>query len=85
MLVTALHVYPVKSARGVALPHAQVGREGLEHDRRWMVIGPDGGKLSPPRHRGMLHLTAAPAVGGGVMLTAPGRVAGLPRSTAVEA
>ncbi len=38
MRVTELHVYPVKSCRGIALRSSPVGRRGLEHDRRWMIV-----------------------------------------------
>ena len=36
--VTALHVYPVKSARGLSVGAALVGDRGFEHDRRFMVV-----------------------------------------------
>ena len=36
--LSGLTVYPVKSARGVALRHATVGPGGLVGDRRWMVV-----------------------------------------------
>jgi uncharacterized protein YcbX len=71
--VTALHLYPVKSAAGVAVQEATVRPHGLEHDRRWMVIGEDGGKLSPPRHKAMMTVTAGPRDDGGIVLAAPGR------------
>jgi uncharacterized protein YcbX len=38
MRVTEVHVYPVKSCRGIALRSSRVGRRGLEHDRRWMIV-----------------------------------------------
>jgi uncharacterized protein YcbX len=41
--VSQLNVYPVKSLRGIALESARVTGRGLEHDRRFMVVGPDGG------------------------------------------
>jgi uncharacterized protein YcbX len=40
--ITALNVYPVKSCAGIALQQVRIGETGLEHDRRWMVVGPDG-------------------------------------------
>lgn len=42
MRVGALHVYPVKSCRGIAVERWPVGRRGLEHDRRWMIVDPAG-------------------------------------------
>lgn len=40
--VTDLYVYPIKSAAGTRVQQANVLPTGLERDRRWMVVGPDG-------------------------------------------
>lgn len=40
--ITQLTIYPVKSMRGVDLPAARLTREGLAHDRRFMVVREDG-------------------------------------------
>ena len=40
--VASLHVYPVKSCRGIERRAAVVTDAGLEHDREWMVVGADG-------------------------------------------
>lgn len=40
--LTGLFVYPVKSARGIALREASVGDRGLPHDRRFMVVDEAG-------------------------------------------
>lgn len=40
--VTGLYVYPVKSMSGIALNEATLTPKGLEHDRRWMVVRPNG-------------------------------------------
>ncbi|MDB4972839.1 MAG: uncharacterized protein JWN48_1180 [Myxococcaceae bacterium] len=40
--LTGLFVYPVKSARGLALSEARLSDRGLEHDRRFMVVDPSG-------------------------------------------
>lgn len=40
--VTALSVYPVKSARGVAVAEAEVGDRGFEGDRRFMIVDAAG-------------------------------------------
>lgn len=40
--VTGLYVYPVKSMKGIALDEATLTPKGLEHDRRWMVVRPQG-------------------------------------------
>jgi uncharacterized protein YcbX len=40
--VAALHVYPVKSCRGIALERARIAETGIELDRHWMWVRPDG-------------------------------------------
>jgi uncharacterized protein len=40
--LAGLHVYPVKSCRGTALNEARLTAAGLEHDREWMVVTPEG-------------------------------------------
>jgi uncharacterized protein YcbX len=40
--LTDLHVYPVKSCRGIALSSALLGDTGLAGDRHWMLVRPDG-------------------------------------------
>ncbi len=46
MQVSALHVYPVKSCRGAALESAEVVERAIRHDRRFMVVRPDGALLT---------------------------------------
>mgnify|MGYP002401769294 CR=1 FL=1 len=48
---------------------------GLRHDRRWLVVKPDGTVLTARKEHRLLGMTAAPAEGGKIML------AGLDRST----
>jgi uncharacterized protein YcbX len=40
--IAALWTYPVKGCRGVALEEALLEPRGLAHDRRWMIVTPDG-------------------------------------------
>ncbi len=40
--ISALNIYPVKSCAGIALQQARLCETGLEHDRRWMLVRPDG-------------------------------------------
>ena len=42
MHIAALAIYPVKGLRALDVTEAAVERCGLEHDRRWAVIRPDG-------------------------------------------
>ncbi|MCU0658714.1 MAG: MOSC N-terminal beta barrel domain-containing protein [Polyangiaceae bacterium] len=44
--VQSLHIYPLKSARGIEVSEAQVGDRGFEHDRRFMLVDERGRFLS---------------------------------------
>jgi hypothetical protein len=41
-VLSAINVYPVKGLKGIALEAARCTDRGIEHDRRWMVVDPDG-------------------------------------------
>lgn len=40
--IASLHLYPVKSCRGIDVSAATLTAAGLEHDREWMVVTPQG-------------------------------------------
>jgi len=42
IVVSQIHVYPVKSLGGMSPLTARVEPRGLQHDRRWMLTDPDG-------------------------------------------
>ncbi len=69
--VASLHVYPVKSLRGVDVPSVQVEPWGPRGDRRWMVVTHDGKTLTAREHPRMLGVRATP-VEGALRLSAPG-------------
>ena len=48
--LSAINVYPVKGLKGIALESAQCTDRGLRHDRRWMVVDPEGVFLSQRSH-----------------------------------
>jgi uncharacterized protein YcbX len=48
--VSGLFIHPVKSCGRVIVEEAVVGATGFELDRRWMVVGDDGGLLSQRAH-----------------------------------
>jgi uncharacterized protein YcbX len=67
--ISSLIYYPIKACRGFEVNTAQVERMGLQHDRRMMVITPDGGFLTqreyprlalvtPKLNNGTLELSA---------------------------
>jgi uncharacterized protein YcbX len=79
--IAALHVYPVKSCRGIALEQAELTPRGLRHDREWMVVTPDGrfltqrelprlALITPDLDDGTLRLQAPAAGAVGVPLDA---------------
>jgi uncharacterized protein YcbX len=48
--LTALHVYPIKSAAGLSPAEWEVDGFGLRYDRRWMVVDANGVMLSQRSH-----------------------------------
>ncbi len=64
MNVGSIHVYPVKSLAGQSVDEAEVEPWGLLHDRRWVVLEPDGTRLSAREDHRMLGLTATPTTHG---------------------
>jgi uncharacterized protein len=70
-LLTEIRVYPVKSLSGVAVDASDVEPWGMRHDRRWLLLDPDGSVLSAREEHELLGLTARPAKGGAIELTAP--------------
>jgi uncharacterized protein len=70
MRLAALHVYPIKSCAGLALDRADVETRGLRHDRRWMVVDPQG-RFVTGRQEGRMVLIRAEPDDDGLMLAAP--------------
>ncbi len=58
--LASIHVYPVKSLGGFSVPEVRLTDRGLEHDRRWMLIDPDGRFLSQRECAPMACLHCAP-------------------------
>lgn len=54
--LTALNIYPIKSARGISLDASEVDGFGLRYDRRWMVVDENGVFLSQRNHPRMALL-----------------------------
>jgi uncharacterized protein len=48
--VTGLHVYPVKSTRGIARARVSLTATGFEWDRQWMIVNANGVFLSQRSH-----------------------------------
>ena len=69
--VSSLIYYPIKACRGVEVNESCVERMGLEHDRRMMVVTPEG-KFLTQREQPRLALVTARRRNGTVELSAPG-------------
>ncbi len=57
--VTGLHLYPVKSLGSIPLEKASVLRSGIQYDRGWMVVKPDGTFLTQRTHPQMALIECA--------------------------
>jgi uncharacterized protein YcbX len=82
--VAALNIYPVKSCAGISLSRARLTPTGFEHDRRWMVVRPDGrfvtqreeprlALIQPLLHERTLQLSAPGLDGLTLDLDSPGQ------------
>ena len=69
--LSAIAIHPVKSCAPLALDEALVEPRGLAHDRRWMVVDPDGRFLTGRQLPALVRIAARPA-GDGLVLSAPG-------------
>ena len=70
--VSALNIYPVKGLKGIALTEARATARGLEHDRRWMVVDPQGEFYTQRDHPRMATVWTELA-NGSLLLSAPDR------------
>jgi uncharacterized protein YcbX len=69
VVVEDLRIYPVKALRGYALQASPVAIWGLEFDRRWMVVTPDGRFLTQ-RELPAMALISAHTTGDALTLAA---------------
>ena len=74
-VVLNLHIYPIKSCRGIDLAEARLGPKGLEAsglgDRQWTVIDADGRTITQ-RELPKLALVTPRAASGAMTISAPG-------------
>ena len=75
-LITGLHIYPVKSCRGITLSNAELTGHGLALDREWMVVDADGQFLTQ-RVLPRLALIGTMLTSGMLRLSAPEQASGL--------
>ena len=58
LFLSALYIYPIKSAAGIPQKTVQLTARGLQHDRRYMVVGPDGQFMTQRRFPKMAVIRA---------------------------
>ena len=69
--IQELHVYPLKSARGIPQGRVRLAATGFEWDRHWMVVREDGLFLTQRTHPS-LTLILTELTGAGLTLSAAG-------------
>lgn len=69
--LASLHVYPVKSLKGLSPSLWRVGRRGFLYDREWMVVDGEGRFLTQ-REEPRMALIRTDFRDGGLVLEAPG-------------
>jgi uncharacterized protein YcbX len=65
-----IFIHPIKSTRSLPLTQARVEPLGLEHDRRWMLVRPDGSFITGRESPSLVRVSAVPT-DGGLRLSAP--------------
>lgn len=70
-VLSQIFIHPIKSTRALSLTQARVEPMGLEHDRRWMLIRPDGSFITGRESPSLVLVSAVPTEGG-LQLAAPG-------------
>ena len=68
--ISSLHVYPVKGLKGIDLREAAATERGLAHDRRWMVVDPQGEFFTQRSHPKLATIWTE-LLEGGLELSAP--------------
>ena len=72
--IAALHLYPVKSCRGIGRASLELARTGFLHDRHWLIVRPNG-RFVTQRELPRLALIETALLANGVRLSAPGMAA----------
>lgn len=70
----SVHIYPIKSCAGIALPEALLIETGFDLDRAWMVVDP-AGELVTQRELPRMALIRPTLKGDELILRAPGMLA----------
>jgi uncharacterized protein len=70
--VSALHIYPIKSCKGIPVTQASLTPTGLQWDRHWMLVNIAGRFMTQRElpHMALVEPTLSPT---GLQIAAPGR------------
>lgn len=71
MYLSQIHIYPVKSLRGLNVASGVVEPRGFRHDRRWMVVDAEGQFLTQRTHPVMTQIAVA-LYSNGLTISTPG-------------
>jgi uncharacterized protein YcbX len=72
MHVSALHLYPVKSCRGLSVPSAELDDHGFVGDRRFMIVAEADGLFLTQRSHPRMALIETALTPGTLLLSSPG-------------
>ncbi len=85
MQITHLNIYPVKSARGIALSQSAISAEGLPGDRRAMLVDPSGHFITQRELPAIARLNVVPEASGyRLSIDGKGEVLAVPSSARLE-
>lgn len=85
MQITQLNIYPVKSARGIALSQSAISAEGLPGDRRAMLVDPSGHFITQRELPAIASLNVVPEASGyRLAIDGKGEVLAVPSSARLE-
>ena len=70
-VLSALNIYPLKSASGISLKNSEMEWRGLPHDRRWMIVD-DSGQFMTQRTVHRMTLVQTKFINQTLTLNAPG-------------
>lgn len=85
MQITQLNIYPVKSARGIALSQSAISAEGLPGDRRAMLVEPSGHFITQRELPAIANLNVVPEAGGyRLSVDGKGEILAVPSSARLE-
>lgn len=71
-MLAEIHVYPIKSTKGVALAHAKVETQGIQDDRRYLIADMQGRMVTGRKYPHLVNV-AAQVTDQGLSVTYPGK------------